>query len=89
MTQSFNEVYAIIGETLGVPPADLKPEMELRSLPNTESIQVLTIILKVEKRFGIEIPDDATFRLQTVGQFLDLVDELRARPSTPGVEKRA
>lgn len=89
MSQSSNEVCAIIGETLGFPPADLKPEMALRSLPNTESIQVLTIILKVEKRFGIEIPDDATFRLETVGQFLDLVDELRARPSPAGVEKLA
>ncbi len=93
MNQSSNDVYAIIGETLGFPAADLKPEMALRSLPNTESIQVLTIILKVEKRFGIEIPDDATFRLETVGQFLELVDELRARAAPPAgaasVETRA
>jgi acyl carrier protein len=42
-----------------------------------ESMKVLSIILKVEKKYGIELPDDATFRLETVGQFLDLVQSLR------------
>lgn len=89
MSESSQEVCGIISEVLNVPVADLKPEVALRSLPNTESIQVLTVILKVEKRFGIEIPDDATFRLETVGQFLELVEGLRARSSAPAAETRA
>lgn len=72
-----NEIIQIISTELGIPAEELKPEVRLRSLPGMESMKVLSIILKVEKKYGIELPDDATFRLETVGQFLDLVQSLR------------
>jgi acyl carrier protein len=72
-----NEIIQIISTELGVPAEELTRDVRLRSLPGMESMKVLTIILKVEKKYGIELPDDATFRLETVGQFLDLVQALR------------
>lgn len=72
-----DEIIQIISSELGIPPQELTPEVRLRSLPGMESMKVLSIILKVEKRYGIELPDDATFRLETVGQFLELVQSLR------------
>jgi acyl carrier protein len=72
-----NEIIQIISTELGIPAEELKPEVRLRSLPGMESMKVLSIILKVEKKYGIELPDDATFRLETIGQFLDLVQSLR------------
>jgi acyl carrier protein len=72
-----NEIIQIISTELGIPAEELTPDVRLRSLPGMESMKVLSIILKVEKKYGIELPDDATFRLETVGQFLDLVQSLR------------
>lgn len=89
MSGSSQEVCEIISATLEVPVADLKPETALRSLPNTESIKVLTVILKVEKRFGIEIPDEATFKLETIGEFIALVEELRSKQRPSSGEKVA
>jgi len=39
---------------------------------------MLTVILKVEKQFDLEIPDEATFGIETVGQFDELVRMLAA-----------
>lgn len=72
-----NEIIQIISTELGIPAEELTSDVRLRSLPGMESMKVLSIILKVEKKYGIELPDDATFRLETVGQFLDLVQSLR------------
>lgn len=77
------EVYRIIGETLRVPPEDLGPDVPIRAIPNAESIKVLTVILTVEKQFDIEIPDEATFELRTVGQFDALVRSLAAGRAAP------
>ena len=76
------EVYRIIGEMLRVPSEGLGPDLPIRAIPNAESIKMLTVILKVEKQFDIEIPDEATFGLATVGQFDELVQILAAERAT-------
>jgi acyl carrier protein len=69
-------VYRIISETLGTPLSELRPDLAIRSIPNVESIKILNVILKVENVLEIEIPDEATFNLETVGQFDQLVQDL-------------
>ncbi len=78
MASSESQVGRIISEVLGISIDEVQPDTRIRALPKVESIRILNIILKVEKLYGIEIPDDATFRLETVGEFVSLVDELRA-----------
>ena len=72
-------VYRIISETLGTPLSELRGDLAIRSIPNVESIKILNVILKVEKVLEIEIPDEATFNLETVGQFDQLVQDLYTR----------
>lgn len=76
MNDVSREVYRIMGETLRVPPEELHPDLPIRAIPNAESIKILTVILKVEKHFDIEVPDEATFGLATVGQFDELIQSL-------------
>jgi acyl carrier protein len=75
-----NDIIQILSAELSIPGEELTPDVHLRGIAGMDSMKVLSIILKVEKRFGIEIPDDATFRLETVGQFLELVESLAAQP---------
>jgi acyl carrier protein len=78
MNDVTREVYRIVGETLRVPPEELRPDLLIRAIPNAESIKMLTVILKVERQFDIEIPDEATFGVATVGDFDELVQTLAA-----------
>ena len=75
-----DDIIQILSAELGLPAAELTPDVHLRGLAGMDSMKVLSIILKVETKFGIEIPDDATFRLETVGQFTQLVESLAGQP---------
>jgi len=69
-------IYEIVSGVLNVPVAELSPTAEFRSLPNTDSMRVLQIILETENEFDIEIDGDATFRIETIGEFQELVEGL-------------
>jgi acyl carrier protein len=70
------QIASIIAEQLNISAGELTPDSHFRSLPNVDSMRVLQIILKTEKTFGIEISDEVTFRVETVGEFQDLVVQL-------------
>lgn len=69
-------VNEIISVELKVPVAEVTPERHFRELPNVDSMRILQIILATEKTFDIEIDDDVTFHIQTVGQYQNLVEKL-------------
>ena len=71
-----DETCAIIARELGIDPAGLTGDQYFRSLPNVDSMRVLQIIVKTEKAFDIEIDDDVTFKIQTIGEFQSLVAKL-------------
>lgn len=70
------KVCEIISRQLAVPVAELTPDVYFRSLANVDSMRVLQIILETEKVFDIEIDDAVTFRLQTIGDYQELVSDL-------------
>jgi acyl carrier protein len=76
VTDIRQQIVSIIAEQLNTPSGDVTADSHFRSLPNVDSMRVLQIILKTEKTFDIEIGDEVTFRVETVGEFQDLVVEL-------------
>lgn len=71
-------IYSIISQQLGIDISQLNSEVHFRSLPNVSSMKVLQIILEVERAFDIELEDEVTFRVETIGQFESEVEHLRA-----------
>jgi len=71
-------VRAILAEHVGVAPDTVFADTPVRALPAADSLKMLSVILAVENRFEIEIPDDATFRIETIGEFESLVQSLVA-----------
>lgn len=69
-------VREIISKGLQVPEDELTPDSSFRELPNADSMRLLQIILETENTFGVEIDDDVTFRIQTVGEYQELVERL-------------
>lgn len=77
-----DKILGIIAEELEITTAELKGDQYFRALPNVDSMRVLQIILKTEKAFDIEIEDDVTFRIQTIGEFRTLVEDLCRQRAT-------
>jgi acyl carrier protein len=72
-------IYTIVSQQLGIDISQLNSEVHFRSLPNVNSMKVLQIILEVERAFDIELDDEVTFRVETIGQFESEVEHLRTR----------
>ncbi len=86
MSTISSDVFRILSDATGLPLQEIHRDLAIRSIPDIESIKILRAILLIEKQFNIEVPDDITFNVTTVGQFIDVVDDLCARrdvvPST-------
>ena len=77
------QVRSIVGEQLELDASRLNSEVYFRSLPNVTSMKILQIILEVERAFDIELDDEVTFRVETIGQFADEVRRLCIRRPAP------
>jgi acyl carrier protein len=84
-------IRSIVSKQLGASAETLSSDTSVRSLPAADSLKMLTVILSVEKEFDIEIPDDATFRIETIGEFERLVTDLVAAKASaaPATEASA
>jgi acyl carrier protein len=67
-------VREIIAEQLGVDVADLKDETSFDEL-NADSLDVVEMIMALEEEFELEIPDEDTERIKTVGSVVDYIKE--------------
>lgn len=71
-----DEVLNIIAEQLNVEPEDLKPEMDFVDDLNQDSIELVELIMSLEDEFDIEVDEEKLEQVRTVGDVLDLVEEL-------------
>ena len=78
-----HQVRSIVGEQLELDITTVNSEVYFRSLPNVSSMKILQIILEVERAFDIELDDEVTFRVETIGQFEDEVRRLCIRRPAP------
>ena len=65
---------ALIEEEYYINEIDINEEAELTDL-GLDSLDIAKLIMKVEKEFDIEIPDDDAEKLETFGSVLNYVDK--------------
>ena len=70
------KVLQIIAEQLNMEPEDLEPEMGFVDDLNQDSIELVELIMSLEDEFGIEVDEEKLEQVRTVGDVLDLVEEL-------------
>lgn len=70
------KVLQIIAEQLNMEPEDLEPEMDFVDDLNQDSIELVELIMSLEDEFGIEVDEEKLEQVCTVGDVLDLVEEL-------------
>ena len=71
--KAVEEVRAILGEQLGVDPAEGTVESSFQEDLNADSLDLVELIMEMEDRFKIKIPDEEAEKIATVGQAVDYV----------------
>lgn len=64
-------VYDILIERLGVEKAQLTSEARIQEDLGADSLDIVEIIMAVEERFGISIPDEISEKVSTVDDLLE------------------
>ena len=78
MADIVSEVTAIIVNKLGVDGVDESEVTRNASFTNdlgADSLDTVELIMEFEKKFNIEIPDDAAEKISTVGEAIDYIEE--------------
>lgn len=71
----------IIRTELENPALELAPATVIRELPGIESMKVLRIISKIERKFGVELDDEVVFNVGTYGDLVSALDKARTEAS--------
>lgn len=64
----------IVADALGVDVAELQDTKTFRSL-GADSIDIADVVFKAEDAFEIQIPDEDTGKLDTVGKTIDYIQQ--------------
>ena len=68
-----SEICAIIEEKLGISSADITPEKSLVNDLGADSLDSVELIMSIEQKFDISIPEEAAEEIKTVGDIIEYV----------------
>ncbi|MCS7250723.1 MAG: acyl carrier protein [candidate division WOR-3 bacterium] len=75
MTNLFEEVKNLIVEKLHVPPEKVTEEAHFINDLNADSLDITTLLMEVNEKYGIDIPDEDAQKLDTVGKLVSYLKE--------------
>ena len=71
MSETYEQVQAIIVDLLGVDESRVTPEARFREDLEADSLDLVELIMAFEDEFGGEISDDEAQKIKTVRQAVD------------------
>jgi len=74
----FDEVKEVIVEQLNVAPEEVKPEAKFVEDLGADSLDVVEMIMALEEKFEIEIPDSEAEKIQTVQDVINYIEKAKA-----------
>jgi len=75
MSDTFEEVKAIIKDLLGSDDEKITPEARFREELEADSLDLVELIMAFEDKFGAEISDDDAQKITSVGDVVKYIDE--------------
>ena len=74
----FDEIKEVIVEQLNVSPEEVKPEAKFVEDLGADSLDVVEMIMALEEKFEIEIPDSEAEKIQTVQDAVDYIEKIKS-----------
>ncbi|NWG35893.1 MAG: acyl carrier protein [Chloroflexi bacterium] len=74
MSDTFDEVKAIIKDLLGADDAKITPDARFREDLEADSLDLVELIMAFEDKFGAEISDEDAQSITTVGDAVKYID---------------
>jgi acyl carrier protein len=75
MSEVFEKVKSIVIEHLDADPAKVLMEASFIDDLGADSLDTVELVMAFEEEFGLEIPDDAAEKIQTVGDAVKFITE--------------
>ena len=75
MSDTAERVKKIVVEHLGVEEDKVNPEASFIDDLGADSLDIVELVMAFEEEFGVEIPDDAAEKINTVGDAIKYIDE--------------
>ena len=73
------KVKDIIVEQLGVNPEQVTPQASFIEDLGADSLDTVELVMALEEEFGHEIPDEEAEKLQSVGDVIKYIEDLRSK----------
>ncbi len=70
-----DKIYAIVCDCLGVTPDKLNNETSYTKDLGADSLDLVELVMALEDTFGMNIPDEETQKIQTVGDTIKYITE--------------
>ncbi len=75
------QVISIVAEQLGVAKEQVTPDASIVNDLGADSLDQVELVMGLEEKFDIQVPDDAADKFQTVGQVIDYIKKAQAGAS--------
>ena len=75
---TFEQVQDIVASQLGVKRAEVKPEASFANDLGADSLDTVELVMALEEKFGVEIPDEDAEKIATVQNAVDYIDSKQA-----------
>jgi len=73
-----DEVKDVVAEQLGVNLDEIKEESKFAEDLGADSLDVVELVMALEEKFDIEIPDEAAEKIATVADAVKFIEEAKA-----------
>jgi acyl carrier protein len=73
----FEDVQAIIVEIKDISTETIRPESRLTEDLEADSLDVVEMLMSIEEKFSIQIPEDAAEHIKTVQDAVDYIEQHR------------
>ncbi|EMG81104.1 acyl carrier protein [Helicobacter pylori] len=71
----FEDIQAVIAEQLNVDTVQVTPEAEFVKDLGADSLDVVELIMALEEKFNIEIPDEQAEKIVNVGDVVKYIED--------------
>ena len=77
MSEVETQVKQIVVDHLGIDDSKVTPESKFIDDLGADSLDTVELVMAFEEKFGIEIPDDAAEKIQTVQNAIDHIESIK------------